>query len=208
MSPTILEARVTRGVLSTARMATPIPDPTLDAILAMQITIAWAGEGRCTPKRLGWWDTDLIDEMGGGDLLRRLLPKTGAWAALEAVREAARRVDAKARSQMADPDKLRTIFFLGFEIDEQLGDRLGALKQAGRPAEDALPLPLPLTAEFSTAKLEAVLREGDATFTTVPTGRQLKGKRPDAPDLLVKRLASALVPFVAAYPLPFFKLEA
>ena len=22
------------------------------------------GEGRCSPRRLGWWDTDLIDEAG------------------------------------------------------------------------------------------------------------------------------------------------
>jgi hypothetical protein len=189
-------------------MATPIPDPTLDAILVIQITVAWAGEARCTPKRLGWWDTDLIDEMGGGDLLRRLLPKTGAWAALEAVREAARRTDAKARAQMADPDGLRTIFFLGFEVDEQLGDRLAALKQSGQAPAEALSFPLPLTAEFSTAKLEGVLREGDTTFTTVPTGRQLKGRRPEAPDLMVRRLASALVPFAPAYPLPFFKIEA
>lgn len=34
----------------------------LDRILALQFTVAWAGEGRCQPKRLGWWETDLIDE--------------------------------------------------------------------------------------------------------------------------------------------------
>jgi hypothetical protein len=47
-------------------MSTRIPDEALDAILAMQLTIVWAGEGRSTPKRLGWWDTDLISEDGGG----------------------------------------------------------------------------------------------------------------------------------------------
>lgn len=93
---------------------TPISDETLDAILALQLTVAWAGEGRCTPRRLGWWDTDLIDEAGGGDLLARLLPKTHAWASLEAVREAARRTDAKARGRMADPDKMRSLHFLRF----------------------------------------------------------------------------------------------
>ena len=25
-------------------------------------SVAWAGEGRCSPRRLGWWDTDLVDE--------------------------------------------------------------------------------------------------------------------------------------------------
>lgn len=188
-------------------MSAPLSDPTLDAILALQITIAWAGEGRCTPKRLGWWDTDLVDEMGGGDLLRRLLPKTGVWAALEAVREAARRTDAKARAQMADADRLRTLFFLGFEIDEQLSDRLALLKRSGRSPAEALPFPLELSASFAADKLEALLRQSTATFTTMPTGRQVKGKMPEAPDALVRQLAAALVPFAPQYPLPYFKTE-
>src|SRR5688572_31029354 len=104
-------------------MGTQLSDVAIDAVLAMQLVIAWAGEGRCSPRRLGWWDTDLIDDAGGGDLFARLLPQTHVWASLEAVREAARRTDAKARAKMADPDKLRTLYFLGFELDEQLGDR-------------------------------------------------------------------------------------
>jgi hypothetical protein len=188
-------------------MASPIPDTTLDAILAMQLTLGWAGEGRCSPRRLGWWDTDLIDEAGGGDLFARLLPQTHAWASLEAAREAARRVDAKARGKMADPDKMRTLFFLGFELDEQLGDRLTAHKRGGRPPGEVLSLAVPLTEDFSKAKLVSTLQGGDAAFTTVPNGRQLKGARPTAPETLVKRLAAALVPLVDQYPLPFFKLE-
>jgi hypothetical protein len=188
-------------------MTTLISDETLDAILAVQITIAWAGEGRCSPKRLGWWDTDLISEDGGGDLLARLLPQTHAWASLEAVREAARRIDAKARGKMADPDKIRTLYFLGFEADEQLGDRLTAHKRSGRKPGEALPLPLSFGDDFSKEKLAAALHGGDVPFTTVPNGRQLKGARPDAPDALVKRLAAALVPLAEQYPLPFFKLE-
>ncbi len=34
-------------------MASPIPDTTLDAILAMQITIGWAGEGRFLCVKVG-----------------------------------------------------------------------------------------------------------------------------------------------------------
>jgi hypothetical protein len=194
-------------VTSTVRMATLVPDETLDAILAMQVTIAWAGEGRCSPRRLGWWDTDLIDDAGGGDLFARLLPQTHVWASLEAVREAARRTDAKARAKMADPDKLRTLYFLGFELDEQLGDRFAAHKRSGRPPAEVLPLPLPLTADFAKEKLVSALQGGDAAFTTVPGGRQLKGKRPDAADVLVRRLGAALVPLAEHYPLPFYKLE-
>ncbi len=189
-------------------MGASIDQSALDAILAIQLTVAWAGEGRCSPRRLGWWDTDLIDPAGGGDFFARLMPQTHAWAALEAAREAARRTDAKARGKMADPDAMRTLFFLGFELDERLGDRLRALKGAGRPPAEALPLRLPLTAEFDRDKLAAVLGGGDVPFAVVPGGRQLKGKRPDAPEAVVARLAAALVPFAEQYPLPFYKLEA
>jgi hypothetical protein len=187
-----------------------LPDSTLDAILAVQVTIAWAGEGRCSPRRLGWWDTDLIDEAGGGDLFARLLPQTHAWASLEAVREAARRTDAKARARMADPDRMRTLFFLGYEVDEQLTDRLAAHKQRGTVPAKVLPLKLALTAEFSKETLLAVLAAGatgDVAFTKEPTGRRVKGVRPDAPDALVKRLAGALVPLADSYPMPFYALE-
>jgi hypothetical protein len=191
-------------------MAMLVADDALDAILAVQLTIAWAGEGRCSPRRLGWWDTDLIDELGGGDFFARLLPQTHAWASLEAVREAARRVDERARGRMADPDRMRTIFFLGFEVDEQLGDRLAALKREGGSPAAALSLPLPLTADFSEERFVGALRDlqdGGATFEIVPGGRQLKGTTPDSLDVLVRRLAAALVPLAEQYPLPFFKLE-
>lgn len=203
---TKIDQRAKEGVGSFVAM-TLLSDSALDSILAMQVTIAWAGEGRCSPRRLGWWDTDLIDEAGGGDFFMRLLPQTHAWASLEAVREAARRTDAKVRAKMADPDKMRTLYFLGFETDEQLGDRLAAHKRSGSAPAKALPLPVPLTAEFSKEKLISALQGGDAAFTTVPNGRQLKGQRPGAVDVLVKRLAAALVPLVEQYPLPFYKLE-
>ena len=59
----------------------------LDLALTAQIAVAWAGEGGEEP-RLSWWQTDLVSEFGGEDLLRRLLPKTYPWAMLQAVREA------------------------------------------------------------------------------------------------------------------------
>lgn len=188
-------------------MATLCSDDVLDSILTSQLMIAWAGEGRCSPRRLGWWDTDLISEDGGGDFMARLLPQTHAWASLEAVREAARRVDARARGKMAAPDKLRTLYFLGFELDEQLGDRLAAHKRSGRTPAEALAFPFPLAEDFSKEKLAAALHGGDVPLNTVPSGRELKGARPDAPDALVRRIAAALVPFADQYPLPFYKVE-
>lgn len=186
---------------------TGLSDLELDTILATQITVAWAGEGRCEPKRLGWWETDLVDAAGGGDLFARLLPQTHAWGALEAAREAARRTDSKARSKMAEPDELRSLFFLGFAVDEQLADRLAVLKRASNPPAAALPLPLALDAPFSSEVLKAAFQHGDVAFTVVPGGRLLKGAPPASQPELVRRLSAALVPFAEAYPLPFYKLQ-
>jgi len=63
-------------------MIEPVSDSSLDAILALQLTLAWAG-GRCSPRCLGWWNTDLVDESGGGDLWACLPPQTHASAGLE-----------------------------------------------------------------------------------------------------------------------------
>jgi hypothetical protein len=192
-------------------MGAPLTETQLDTILALQLTVAWAGEGRCEPKRLGWWETDLVDEAGGGDFFARLLPQTHAWASFEAVREAARRVDLGARSKMASADKLRTPFFLGFETDERVDDRLAALKRGGKAPSAVLPMPIAQlggATVFSRDQLVAALRVDDAGFTLVPGGRQMKGACPDAPDVAVRRLASALLDASERYPLPFYKHDA
>jgi hypothetical protein len=150
---------------------------TLDQILALQLTVGWAGEGLCKPPRLGWWRTDLVDPAGGGDLLQRLLPKTHRWGALEAVREAARRVDAAARARTPDPDQLRTLFFLGFELDERLTERLAHLKHAGGSPPKALPFPVDISGTFSPEDVADVLRPSDVAVSheVLPEGRRLKG---------------------------------
>jgi hypothetical protein len=186
-------------------MTTTTEASVLDAVLAVQLVVAWAGEGRCEPKRLGWWDTDVIDSGGGGDLMSRLLPRTHAWASLEAAREAARRADAKARGRMGDPDKLRTLFFLGFADDEALGDRLAALKSAGQSPVEVLDLGL-VNQKLSKESLTKKFERKDVAFTVVPGGRKLKGGRPDDLNETVLRLAAGLVPLSEAYPLPFFEV--
>jgi len=178
----------------------------LDTVLAFQLTIAWAGEGRCEPKRLGWWQTDVIDPAGGGDLFARLLPKTHAWASLEAAREAARRTDADARKALANPDRLRTLYFLGFELDELLADRLGNHKRQGT-ATSQLPWPVAITERFDADRLARALGPASAPHQVVPGGRQLKGTVPSDPTELVKSLAAALVPFAERYPMPFYRLD-
>lgn len=182
-----------------------IPDSTLDRILTLQIAIAWAGEGRCEPRRLGWWQTDVVDPVGGGDLFARLLPRTHAWASLEAAREAARQTDAKARNATARPAELRTLFHLGPELDERLRERLAHHKRTGVPPTSALPdLPDP-HGPFDRGALEALLQR-PVDYRVTPAGRELRAQPPAAPDLLVADLAAALVPFADAWPMPFFRI--
>lgn len=190
-------------------MPPPFAGSTIDAILALQITIAWVGESRETTKRLGWWHTDLVDASGGGDFMARLLPRTHAWAALEAVREAARRTDEAARRGMAESDRVRTLYFLGFDLDERLAERLAELKRAGQAPAGALPLPLDLASPFSAATLATALGSGGRApaYDVVPGGRQLKGAPPASPELLVQNLAAALLPLAERYPLPFYRVK-
>jgi hypothetical protein len=185
----------------------------LDHILALQLTVAWAGEALSEPARLRWWKTDLVDEAGGGDLLSRLLPRTHRWAALESVREAARRVDARARAKLADPDAAVTLYHWGFDRDEQLAERLTHHKRHANAAEAAtdpaavLGQALGITAAFEVAAFEAFLRKlcAKAAYETVPHGRQLKGPRPGSDAELCDRLVAALLPLSGEYPMPFAK---
>ena len=191
-------------------MTSPLPTSTLDTVLALQLTVAWAGEGLSRPPRLGWWQTDLIDEAGGGDLLARLLPRTHTWASLEAARETARRADAQARKAMASSDSIHSLFFLGFEVNERLAERLGALKRAGAPPQQVLPLPISLAEPFSADALAEALRmpaSGSPPYTVTPAGRQLTGPMPASLERAVQNLSAALLPLSERYPLPFYRVS-
>ena len=175
----------------------------LDSILCLQLTVAWAGEGRCEPARLGWWQTDLVDPAGGGDLFARLVPRTHEWAALQAVREAARRVDAKARKAMDTPDEIRTLFHFGFKLDEKLSERLAKYKCSGFAPGKALPNLFDFEAPFDRTQFARWL--GAARYEVVPGGRALQGDIPTEIDALATYLAAALVPLSDQYPMPFVR---
>src|SRR3954453_6721021 len=108
----------------------PIALSDINHLLTAQILVAWAGEGG-EDRRLGWWRSDLISEFGGEDLFKRLLPHTWQWATLQGAREAARRRDAELRAQDHDPDRILSLFSLGFDLDERVEERLLDLKRAG-----------------------------------------------------------------------------
>ncbi len=198
------------GSAQDAARRAPIPASTLDRVLTSQLVIAWAGEEGEDPRRLGWWRSDLTSEYGGHDLFSRLLPKTWEWAALQAVREAARRVDAAGRARHHDPDKLWTIYHLGFELDERVGDRLQDLKRSGASPTDSLPGLAEVTAGgWSLDGFGDWIRgHGTSDYVTSPQGRQLKGSPPESLELMVNRLVAACWPLADTYPLPYFRRPA
>lgn len=180
-----------------------IDDKTLDTILALQLTVGWAGEKAAEPARLGWWDTDLTDAMAGGDLFTRLLPKTSAWAGLELARKAALQTDRAAReSHLARPDQVWTLYHFGFELDEALQDRLEHLKRHGGTPATAFSDLRGITDEFSQKDFESFLKGFEKIKTEdTPAGREIK-KLPNDPSAAAQALAAALLPLAKEYPLP------
>ena len=199
------------GVSTTASTGR-LSDSTLDSILVWQFVVAWAGEGYCVPPRLGWWRTDLIDDAGGGDFLKRLLPKTHLWASLEAMRQAAIQIDQQKRQRLAEADQVNTLFFWGFSLDEQLKDRLAVHKRSQRAPAEQLDLPLDLWAAFVQTDLEAVLNIPTASdgqgYELVTEGRAMQGTPPQSLELRSQRLAAALLPLTDEYSMPFYPMAA
>ncbi len=181
----------------------------LDAILAIQLTIAWAGEQVERERRLGWWRTDLTDPEAGGDFLARLVPRSHAWAALGAAREAARRVDEAARRRAGAPEAMWSLFHFGFATDETLAARLAVHRRSDATPGDALGKALGVTDRFDRAAFTAWLTPHgrDGTHEVVPGGRRLRA-RPSSMVECAQRLAVALMPLGPEYPLPFVPVTA
>jgi hypothetical protein len=187
---------------------TPPPVQDLDALLALQLAVAWAGEAVQGEDRFGWWRTELTDPDAGGDFFSRLLPRTHAWAALVAVREAARRVDEAARRRVGGADGLWTLFHFGFALDERLDTRLAELRRSGVSPEKAFGASFVVGERFDRAAFLGYL-EGLARgvkVEVVPGGRKLSGRSASEVDG-AKRLAAALLPITSAYPLPFLPMN-
>ena len=186
----------------------PIATSLLDSILSAQIVVAWAGESG-EEKRLGWWPTDFCSEFGGEDLFRQMLPHSWAWATLQSVREAARRADARLRSDVHDEDVVLSLFNLGFSLNERLEERLQSLKRTGQPPTDALPglkgiIDVPWNLESFK---DWVSGHGKVTSETLPTGRRIRGSIPDSPELMVEKLVAGLLPLSDSYPMPHYRRE-
>lgn len=187
-----------------------LPPAELDEILTLQLAVAWAGEGADQDeRRLGWWKTDLVSKYGGLALFERLAPRTAVWAAYETAREAARRTDADRRSADASPDQLLSLFHLGFEIDEQLEDRLLDLKHAGAPPHEALPRLAALSdagGEWQRDAFAKWLAPGPAPKTVQePSGLRLVGELPATAVARARALTAALASMPERYPCPHYR---
>ncbi len=193
-----------RDAVRTTR--SPIPRSELDRVLVVQLALAWAGEAGEEP-RLGWWRSDLTSEYGGEDLFQRLLPRTWRWATLQGAREAARRRDAEARGKDHDPDRILSLFRLGFEVDERLDERFQELKASGKAPLEALPVLGEVMGDgwHPDRFADWVRGHGDADIVTAPVGRRLKGEPPESLGLLIEKLVAALVPLGDEYPLPHYR---
>ncbi len=194
------------------------PLSTLDRILTAQIIVGWAGEEGEEP-RLEWWQSDLVLEDGGATLFQELLPETWRWALLQGVREAARREDARRRTNAQDPDQLLSLFSLGFELDERLDERLQDLKRSGQSPVDALPglKEFPALTEILQVEPEDpaewereafiawIEGHGEIKHITEPSGRRITKRPPESPEARVDALIAALLPLSEKYPLPHYR---
>ena len=186
-------------------MQSRLTNAQLDELLALQLTVAWAGEAAGEPARLAWWKTDLVDREGGGDLFARLAPRTAAWASLALVRPAARRVDEQAREKLARGERLWTPFHFGFELDEQIDDRIAHHRNHEHNPGEVLGIRYIAGQPWSKATLETLLKRlGAPKVTETPTGRQVSLRAASAADA-APLLFAALLPLAAAYPLPYME---
>lgn len=184
----------------------------IDSLLSAQLIVAWAGEkgdaDDPASQRLGWWQTNLVGEGAEYDL-KELLPNTWRWAMLQAVRHAARIHDASVRAKDHDPDRLLTLYSLGFEIDEKVDERLAQFKQNSKAIEEVLPdVASLINGGWSLDRFTAwVAKHGKESTTTVPAGRRLKGQPPEQIQTLLGKLIAGLAPLADTYPMPHFKQE-
>lgn len=184
----------------------PIPLSEIDGALTAQLAVAWAGE-LGDPKRLGWWRSNFVSEFGGEDLFKRLLPSTWEWAVLEAAREAALQKEAELLRMDPEPDRIVSLYHLGFAQDERISERLTDLKRAASKPNEVLPGLAEVVGQTWKQQNFFDWVESHGSLDTVATsiGRRLKGAPPSSLQQKVSHLLSALAPSSDQYPLPHFR---
>jgi hypothetical protein len=200
------------SLASTVKRNDRVSQRDIDSLLSAQLIVAWAGEkgdaDDPASQRLGWWQTNLVGE-GAEYEFKDLLPNTWRWGMLQAVRHAAKIHDASVRAKDHDPDRLLTLYSLGFEIDEKVDERLVQFKQNSKAIEEVLPdVASMINAGWSLERFTTwVAKHGKESTTTVPAGRRLKGQPPEQIHTLLGKLVAGLAPLADTYPMPHFKQE-
>ena len=125
------------------------------------------------------------------------------------MRETARRTDRQCRGDNHDPDRLLSLYRLGFVIDERTEERLADLKRLGGSPLDALPeLKSIVTTDWSRDSFKKwVMSHGSANVVKDPIGVRLRGTPPSVLKELVDHLVAAHHPFTESYPLPHYRRE-
>jgi hypothetical protein len=124
------------------------------------------------------------------------------------VRAAARRVDGAAREKIAGGDALWTPFHFGFDVDEQLDDRIAYHRTHEHKPADVLGARYLAAREWSQAALEALLNGlASAKVSDTPAGRQVSARAASPADA-APLLFAALLPLGKGYPLPHLEPRA
>ena len=110
-----------------------------------------------------------------------------------------------------DPDRVITLFSLGFTIDERLEERLVELEQARVRRAEALPeLDAMFRVGWSRPRFEAWIHERRGVareHESALAGRRMRGIAPPHFEARAWALVGGLDPLVDNYPLPHFVLE-
>jgi len=133
----------------------------LDAILSIQLTVAWAGKRE---GRLGWWRTELTDPEAGGDFFERLVPRSHAWAA-----------------------RLRDVIRSDFTIDAPGSDEARAAFLADHPQEAEAAV----RTEAARRARKKTKAEGDAQIEMDAGDAETDGDDNEAEDTRLEEAADA-----------------
>jgi hypothetical protein len=106
-----------------------------------------------------------------------------------------------------DPDRVISLYSLGFELDERVEERLQALKRSGALPGEALPVLAELMDDGWDRDrfLDWITAHGEADYIPAPAGRRIRGEVPSDLRQQTRYIVAALAPLQAEYPLPHFR---
>jgi hypothetical protein len=179
-----------------------ISDESLDAIIALQMTIARAGE----LERLSWWNVDATDIRGGGDFFTRLVGESSGIAAIDTAIAGARHHEEKLLSHLPNKDRFVTLFHPDFELHLQLRERWNHLTRNTDTIAGYMASLMDHHSTFDRPALESLLKSFPRPPFEISTiGLQIKGTPPGDPLVCMQQLAALLLPIRDKYPLPFYQ---